>query len=852
MGWMRRAGRRSGTRAGETLEEKLRSKYGRFQELLRLNNECLELLSDLQEELQFVPARRSIVGQSVQSIYERASGMVTALQTMGGQSQETLVRALASQRGEVEAYLAATEELVSRRLAASLSEVGCEHEDEVGGKAAWLGEVRNRLGLPVPNGYVATTEAYRRFCGMPLKESIRSAFREASSQEPERLARASRELIERVGALPVPRAVEVAVEERAAMLGAEGGIGLAVRSSAVGEGGARTFAGQFLSLLNVPPEGVFDAYRQVVASRFTPRAIAYRLSAGLTEVQSAMAVLVLPTLRSRAAGVLYTRDPENPRSDEIWVSATLGLATDLASGKSPADLFVLSRGKAHPIVERRIVAKDRIVRPAAAGGLVLEHLPEAEQRRASLPEEELKVLAHWAARMEAHFRVPLDVEWVWDEAGNLWIVQARPLALAVERRKGRTRGRGTPLLTGGRTVYPGRVSGPAYFVHDPADLRNAPVGAVIFLKRPTPDIVTVLPRISGLVAEGGNVAGHGAALLREFRIPAVFEMAGAMAAAAPGAPVSLSAGEPALYGGLLWPREEKEQPLPEKFREVRKDPVSRRLLALHLVDPGAMNFRARGCVSTHDVMRYCHEKAVETMFEVHDEHVGAKAQSAKRLVSPIPMSLFVLDLGEGLDEGRAAGSTLVPEAILSPPFRAFWRGVSHPGVRWSRSMPASLGGLASVMAGAISSHADRRRALGERSYLLVAKDYMNLNARQAYHFTLVDACMGPVANNNAVAFRFAGGGATWWRRNLRAAFLEACLGHYGFQVDRRGDLVNAWFRKGSEEETGEKLDILGRLMACASQLDMYMTGREAMQWYVDQFLKGNYAFLEEDALPAQR
>ena len=43
--------------------------------------------------------------------------------------------------------------------------------------------------------------------------------------------------------------------------------------------------------------------------------------------------------------------------------------------------------------------------------------------------------------------------------------------------------------------------------------------------------------------------------------------------------------------------------------------------------------------------------------------------------------------------------------------------------------------------------------------------------------------------------------------------IEAILSHYGFHVDRRGDLVNAWFRKARAEETDERLDMLGRLMA---------------------------------------
>ncbi len=126
---------------------------------------------------------------------------------------------------------------------------------------------------------------------------------------------------------------------------------------------------------------------------------------------------------------------------------------------------------------------------------------------------------------------------------------------------------------------------------------------------------------------------------------------------------------------------------------------------------------------------------------------------------------------------------------------------------------------------------------------------MNLNSRLAYHFSLVDACLSDAPSKNYISFRFEGGGATPNRRSLRACFIEACLKHYGFQADRRGDLVNAWFRKGSAAETGEKLDVLGRLLACSSQLDMYMTSHEVMRWYVRQFLLGNYSFRATEQEP---
>ena len=234
------------------------------------------------------------------------------------------------------------------------------------------------------------------------------------------------------------------------------------------------------------------------------------------------------------------------------------------------------------------------------------------------------------------------------------------------------------------------------------------------------------------------------------------------------------------------------------------------------------------------------------MFDLNDSEMEGRAHCSKRLLAPMPIDLCVLDLGGGLAASAASSEEVKPEEIVSRPFQALWRGVSHPDVTWTRGMPASISDLASVMATSLSAQTGVTRALGERSYLLVADEYMNLNSRLAYHFTLVDACISDAPSNNYISFRFAGGGATRERRNLRACFIDVCLAHYGFLVDRRGDLVNAWFKKAPAEETAANLDILGRLMACTSQLDMYMTSDAVMKWYVQQFLKGNYGFRVEE------
>jgi pyruvate,water dikinase len=829
-----------------TAEQRIRQRYASFRELLELNTQCLEVLAGLQEDLREVPPLRDAVAGRITTIFDRAERIVAALGKLSGGRYASLFEVLRAQRHDVETYIAACQELATPRLSTSLSEVDARDALEVGGKAAALGEIKNRLGLPVPDGYVLTTDAYRQFCGIPIWMDVRDAKRDADLNDLDALRAISAKLRDMVLACPVPRNIEVAITERALNL-ITGGLGLAVRSSAVGEGGEHTFAGQFVSLINVPRDQLADAYKRVVAGRFSERALFYRLSTGLSEVESPLAVLFLPVIRARAAGILYTRDPEDPKREVLWVTATRGLALNIASGHMSADLFIVSRRRPHRVLEQSIVKKEEEIVPEV-GRLVHKALPPGDSEAPSLDPGQLKLLADWGVRIEKHFGMPQDVEWAIDERGSCWILQSRPLVLA-DSASTRTwsRPRGDPVIAGGRTVYPGRASGAAYLAEDAHGLSHIPDGSVLFVRRVSPAIIEVFPRITGLVSEWGNVAGHVATLLREFKVPSVFQMTGAFERLKTGDPVSLDASQARIYAGSLWPPRRDGVVIEERYRDERSDPINQRLLTLHLLNPSAFNFRPGGCKSIHDVIRFCHEKAIDAMFTLNERESERGPHLCKRLLTPVPVNLRVLDLGGGLKMGDPNSPDVTAAQIVCRPFQALWKGVSHPAVTWTREMPASFSDLASVMAGSLSSHNSAVRALGEKSYVLVADEYMNINSRLAYHFSLVDACVSDVPSRNYISFRFAGGGATRWRRNLRACFIDACLTHYGYLVDRRGDLVNAWFKKQPPDETEYRLDILGRLMACSSQLDMYMTSHDAMRWYVQQFLEGNYGFrvLEE-------
>ena len=116
-------------------------------------------------------------------------------------------------------------------------------------------------------------------------------------------------------------------------------------------------------------------------------------------------------------------------------------------------------------------------------------LAAAAQNEPSLSDIYLRTLADWGVHLERHFRTPQDIEWVLDRDDALWIVQSRPLANAdAGRAKARSLPKTEPKLAGGRTVYPGRTSGPAFLVDEIRNIGEAPAGAVVFIRKPSPEV----------------------------------------------------------------------------------------------------------------------------------------------------------------------------------------------------------------------------------------------------------------------------------------------------------------------------------------------------------------------------
>ncbi len=825
--------------------EPIYQRYRVLRRLLAANSELLELMADLEADLSHLEPGEHQVREPIIRLLEGSLLLAENLNLLTGERYKSLYNAHWTIEKSVREYLRSFDSPASQRLLIPLHEANVDRIREVGGKAAHLGELRATMPDMVPAGFVITTAAYRLLLEKnSLHGEIRRLLKDLSFITERDLFRertaAIRTLVE---TSPVPRIVAEAIADGIMQFPLPWPSQWAVRSSGVGEDGPMSFAGQFDSFLNVAKNELQDAYRKVVASRYTDRAVLYRLAGGFTEVNTPMAVLFLPMLEARSAGVLYTRDPRDESADRMMVSSVCGLADEMVRGRKQADIFLIKRSQPGIVEEKQLAALSSILTSPTLKDTDKKVNNSDPLENVSLADEELQRLAEIGLRVEKHFGRPQDIEWVLTPDRQIRIVQSRPLRVedrrvhegqAVETRK--------PLLEGGITIFPGRAIGPAQVARTTEDLSKLPEGVILILDQASPEVAAALPLIAGLISEHGNPGGHAATLIREFGVPGLFGMKGAMSSIQHGQALSLDATRRKVFEGTLWP--EVGDRVKARIRQVRsgetQSQLHEKILALKLVDPLSRSFRADKCQSIHDIIRFSHEMAVAAMFDLGDTAVRQGRQRAFHLDSDIPLNLMALDLGSSFPEDLGNRTSIKPEEIISIPFQALWRGIKHPGISWTGRRRVSVTGFTSVMAASMTDGQTAMRKLGERNYMIVTPEYLNLNARLAYHFAMLDAFVSDVPQNNFVNFRFRGGGAGANRKDLRARFLTEVLLRSNFSVDRRGDLVTAWLRRHSRNESEEALLLLGKLMGCARQLDMLMENEAAVPHFVERFLAEDY------------
>ena len=453
-----------------------------------------------------------------------------------------------------------------------LESLGMDDVERVGGKNASLGEMISELsglGVSVPGGFATTAAAYRDFLAHEgLADRIHEALDGLDTEDVDALTATGRRIREWVAEAPLPEQLEQQIRTAYAAMGDNPSV--AVRSSATAEDlPEASFAGQQETFLNIRGiDNVLAAVREVFASLFNDRAIAYRVHHGFRHEDVALSAGIQKMVRSDrgASGVLFTLDTESGFPDVVFITASWGLGEMVVQGAvNPDEFYVykptLEQGK-DAILRRMMGTKaEKMVygeSESAGQSVRTVKVPQEERERFCITDADVEDLARQAITIEKHYGRPMDIEWGKDgEDGQLYILQARPETVksrstgTVERYQLKQHGE---IRAEGRAIGQRIGAGSARVVSNLDQMNKVEPGDVLITDMTDPDWEPVMKRASAIVTNRGGRTCHAAIIARELGIPAVVGCGNATTNVPDGEPATVSCAEGDtgyIYAGKL-------------------------------------------------------------------------------------------------------------------------------------------------------------------------------------------------------------------------------------------------------------------------------------------------------------
>ena len=327
----------------------LRFRYHAFKNLLITNNDLLEQMTRMEARLQ--ESRRVFPGLrgDVEKLLKLTLDLVQNLDYLADGLYSPLFGILRRISSKLTGLAREIDPSDKVPLILALDEAHIDLTSVVGGKAAPLGTLKRDLNLPVPEGFVITTEACQLFFEQNrLLRPIRTVLQDLTPEDLRAIGEASERIRVLILNARIPQELRSAMESGYERLSREMGTGslggIAVRSSAVQESGHYSFAGMFATVLNVnSKEGFMRAYKEVVASGFSESSLIYRLHRQMGFQETDMAVLCVAMVPARSGGTLYTVDPNDLEGERMILCSIWGLGEYLVNGRLPSDIFHVSR-----------------------------------------------------------------------------------------------------------------------------------------------------------------------------------------------------------------------------------------------------------------------------------------------------------------------------------------------------------------------------------------------------------------------------------------------------------------------------------------------------------------------------
>jgi pyruvate,water dikinase len=433
--------------------------------------------------------------------------------------------------------------MAEQQRVVALDRLGMSDLAQVGGKNASLGEMIRHLaseGVRVPGGFATTAFAFHEFIdASQLRPRIDAALAKLDVDDVKALSSAGAEIRAWIGKAPLPPSLEREIADAYGQLLAQSSNApVAVRSSATAEDlPDASFAGQQETFLNVNGlENVLKAVREVFASLYNDRAIAYRVHKGFAHADVALSVGIQRMVRSDlgAAGVMFTIDTESGFDQVVFITSAYGLGETVVQGAVNPDEFYLYKpniAAGRPAIlrkERGSKEHKMVFADGAAGAPVATIVvPVEDRRRFSITDIEAAELARYALIIERHYGRAMDIEWGRDGVdGKLYILQARPETVKSQQQDGQRLRRyrldaPTKVLASGRAIGQKIAQGPVRLITSAAEMDRVKEGDVLVTDMTDPDWEPVMKRAAAIVTNRGGRTCHAAIIARELGVPAV-------------------------------------------------------------------------------------------------------------------------------------------------------------------------------------------------------------------------------------------------------------------------------------------------------------------------------------------
>ena len=832
--------------------------FKKFKSILERNNRILELMADMGDKLggEYIFDSKYIEDACSQ-LDDQVFKLVSDMSVLSQSKNTALFLAFERVQHRLQEEMAGRRHVEGGPLVLAFKNIGIESEDEVGGKISQLGDLANRLHLQTPNGFAITTTAFFLFMARNGLLELAQTGLDGWDGTDQGLHELSDLMQARIMDSPLPWRLVAQIDAMVDVLSAGGHtpLRLALRSSAWGEDGDSSFAGQYATELNIPPARVVEAYKTVIASTYSIEAWRYRIDRGYHENEVAMAVGCQIMAESRVSGVLFTCTQNSGSACEAMVvSAAWGGGAAVVAGETATDTFFLSRTPPYRQIAGSIARKTRMLTAAPRGDLAWQEVAEPLQDIPCLSDDQLAELARVGMSLERYYKRPQDVEWTFDGQGGLHILQSRPL------RTGGDTGLSVPVQAAtskaevifagkGLVAQRGVAMGKVVLVDHNTDLDQFPDGGILVSKYTSPRYARVMRRACGIITDVGSPTGHMATIAREQRVPALVNTEDATALLRNGDEITLDATQNVVYRGRIAELDRFERAEPDMFEESYEYRLLRRLLKhivpLNLVDPHADDFKPQACRTYHDITRYIHEKAVETLVALSQRNDALHHAPARRLVDGPPLGLTVIDAGGGASCDPRA-TTLSMNEITSVPLLAFLQGMTLSGMWDTSPVAVDIGSFMSSFTRTFTTSQAGPDKVG-RNLAVALRDYMNVNMRLGYHYNTIDAYVSDQINDNYIYFRFLGGVTELVRRSRRARFVAEVLDRFDFRIEVHGDLVVGRIKKLSAARMLVRMHMLGGLVGYARQLDARMSSDEQIAAHAQAFMKAIKSILPADA-----